>query len=127
MKNLSRIQIPDNFEQEIFVRALLSQLENPSISPAFETQVLRRAKKSMSRAWGYFSAGMAVIITGLMIWWSSTPDIVRVASVRAISPYRINLEQLPPAPYHEYAVVERNPNPNKPVAKKRAHPPVSGY
>ncbi|MBI2793971.1 MAG: hypothetical protein HYX66_04880 [Ignavibacteria bacterium] len=127
MKNLSRIQTPDDFEQEIFVRALLSRLETPELNPAFDTQVLRRISKSTPKAWGFISAVLAVVITGVMIWWISAPDIVRVASVPTISPYQINLEHLPPAPYHEYVVVERNPG--KSAVKKRDHitPGVSGY
>lgn len=127
MKNLSRITTPDDFEQEIFVRALLSRLESPELNPAFETHVLRRIKKSTHRAWGYISAVLAVVVTGVTIWWSSTPDIVRVAGVPAISPYQIDLEHLPPAPYHEYVVVERTPS--RLAVKERQHirRPVSGY
>lgn len=108
MKNLSRTLLPDNFEQEIFVRSLLSKLETPTLPPGFEGEVLRNVKKQSPFVWAYISAGLAVIITAFMLWWNSAPNVVRVATVPTISPYQINVEHLPPAPSYEYIVVERS-------------------
>lgn len=108
MKNLSRILLPDNFEQEIFVRSLLSKLETPTIPPGFDGDVLRSVKKRSPLVWVYISAGISVIITAFLLWWNSAPNVVRVANVPTISPYQINVEHLPPAPIYKYTVVERS-------------------
>lgn len=130
MNNLSPIFTLDDFEETVFVRAMLSRLETPQIQSDFEDEVLRKVKAGTPIKWAYLSVALAAIATGVMLWWSSTPNVVivsRVPDMPTNNPYYFNLENLPPAPYHEYTVdvkSKRAADHNKLVHPGKA---VSGY
>ena len=104
MNKLSLITPPDDFEQGVFVKTLLQKLDPAQPPPSFEEQVMGRVRKPGNVRWLVTSAGITLIVSGLIsvFWISATPQLVRVAAVPKIEGMHINLENLPPAPYHEY-------------------------
>lgn len=101
MSTLPTVETPIDFEQTVYLRALLSSL--PTVAPpaAFEAKVLKSAASA-----GLSASMVAIIVIAVasfsgVMWWSTTPDIVVVKSAYVFESPTADIYNLVPVPVQQ--------------------------
>lgn len=98
--------VPEDFNQQVMLRAWLAELPAAPVPDNFDAGVVKRT--GHGNLWVINSILLAVAI-GLGVWLAMAPKVVAVVHVPDVRGSYVDLTRLPPAPHTEHPAINRRP------------------